>query len=167
MRVPIPTLILTYRHHDGIIPRTDGSNYTERAKYGTACFVIGRVDDIAMNFIGPTSKVAETSNRVGHIPITSDHKRFTTIEYFQLGQFNFVPFHQVGKFVKVTTSLGSGFLSPHHLEGFRGSFHSGVYILFVGRLDFTNDLFIHRVNIFKKRTMTGNKCVVNEEVSMD
>jgi hypothetical protein len=28
-------------------------------------------------------------------------------------------------------------------------------------------LFIYRVDIFKKRTMAGNKCVVNEEVSMD
>ena len=142
-------------HQQRKIPRNNLADDPDRFVLGVAEIAALHGNGFALNFVGPSGKVAIAGDGERKIGGARDGVRLAVIERFELREFVSVLFDQLSKFIEKIAALRSGdFFAPRAVvEGSAGGGDGFIDIGGVGFSDFGDDFSVGWVD--GRKSFTG------------
>jgi hypothetical protein len=123
------------------------------------------VDNLALNLVGPTSVVPQTSSSSCYINILGHAEGLAVVEGLDSGEKVGILEEQVGKLDKKLAAVLGCLLPPGPVEGLAGRLDGNVNILLAGLLDLCDNLFCGRVDNVESLAINRlDELVVDEAV---
>ena len=104
------------------------------------------VDNLALNLVGPTSVVPQTSSSSRYIDVLGHAEGLAVVESLDSGEKVGILEEQVGELAKKLSAVLGCLLPPGPVEGLAGRLDGDVDILLAGLLDVCDNLFCGRVD---------------------
>ena len=108
-----------------------------------------RIDNLALNLVGPTSVVPQTSSGSRYIDVLGHAEGLAVVEGLDSSEKVGILEEQVGKLDKKLSAVLGCLLPPGPVEGLAGRLDSDANILLASLLDACDDLFCGRVDNFE------------------
>jgi len=153
-------------HEDGEVPGNDLTADTNRLLADVVECVGCCVDDLALDLIGPTSVVPQTSSGSRYIDVLGHAEGLAVVEGLDSSEKVGILEEQVGKLDKKLSAVLGCLLPPWPVESLAGRLNGDVNILLAGLLDVCDNLFCGRVDNLECLAVNGlDELVVDEETS--
>ena len=124
------------------------------------------VDNLALNLVGPTSVVPQTSSSSSYIDVLGHGEGLAVVEGLDSGEKIGILEEQVGKLDKKLSAVLGCLLPPGPVEGLAGRLDGDVNILLAGLLDLCDNLFCGRVDNVESLAINRlDELVVDEAVA--
>jgi len=120
---------LPRKHVEGEVPWDNLTGNTDWLMLGVAKLLVGGLDDLALNLVGPTTVVSEDGGRLGDIEALGSRERLTVVESLDTGKDVQISLDELGDLGENSSSLEPwGVVAPDSVECLSGNLDGDIDI---------------------------------------